>query len=185
MSFTALIVQWAKLSKLCFFGSVCMKQPFHAKDRVAAYFRKGVGAAAKGTGQWDSVLWPNPRCQWNDIEWETKNSWATLKRDPWWQGQTLLNRECEYLHGMIDALGTHVYRFNSLIGRYALRTGGLMRVSRGTRGMRRNLDCSVLNDWLNWLVEMTSSIGYWDLWIAQACNGDTKEIWKDQACCFA
>lgn len=51
MSFVVLIVQRAKLSKLCLSWSVCMKQPFHAKDRVAAYVRKVVGAAAKGTGQ--------------------------------------------------------------------------------------------------------------------------------------
>ena len=137
-----------------FSRSVCMKQPFHAKDRVAAYVRNLVGAAAKGTGQWDSVLWPNHSklASAYEIAVSRSNSWATLKRDPWWQGQTLLNRECEYLHGMIDALGTHVYRCNSLIGRYALHTGGLMRVSRGTRVMRRNLEWLALYDWPNWLV---------------------------------
>lgn len=155
-----------------------MKQPFHAKDRVAAYVRNLVGAAAKGTGQWDSVLWPNHSYSVCDV-WNRGgqiNSWATLKRDPWWQGQTLLNRECEYLQGMIDALGTHVFSFNSLTGLNALHTGGLMRVSRGTRGVRRNLERLVHFGWPNWLVVMTYSVGWNDLWIAQASNGDTKEI---------
>lgn len=155
-----------------------MKQPFHAKDRVAAYVRKVVGAAAKGTGRWDSVLWPNHSklASAYEIAVSRSNSWATLKRDPWWQGQTLLNRECEYLQGMIDALGTHVFSFNSLIGLNALHIGGLMRVSRGTRGVRRNLERLVHRGWPNWLVVMTYSVGCCDLWIAQASKGGTKEI---------
>jgi len=45
-----------------------MWQPPHAKDRVAAYFRKGVGAAAKGTRWWDSIFWPNRMLLWNATE---------------------------------------------------------------------------------------------------------------------
>jgi hypothetical protein len=52
MSFAVLAVQKAKLSKICLkIVSMCMGQPSHAKDRVAAYVRKVVGAAAKGTGR--------------------------------------------------------------------------------------------------------------------------------------
>ena len=155
-----------------------MKQPFHAKDRVAAYVRKVVGAAAKGTGRWDSVLWPNHSklALAYEIAVSRSNSWATLKRDPWWQGQTLLNRECEYLQGLIDAIGTHVFSFNSLIGLNALHTGGLMRLWRHNRGVRRNLERLVHRGWPNWLVVMTYSVGCCDLWIAQASKGGTKEI---------
>jgi len=35
-----------------------MRQPSHTKDRVAAYVRKVVGAAAKGTRWWDPIFWP-------------------------------------------------------------------------------------------------------------------------------
>ena len=138
---------------------MCMRQPSHTKDRVAAYVRKVVGAAAKGTRWWDPIFWPVLRIsELSPMKWvlnfqinnfEKMGDTETGIMVTW---STLLNRECEYLHGMIDALGTHVYRFNSFKGRYALRTGGLMRVLWSTRVMRRNLDWSALNDWLNWLV---------------------------------